>query len=239
MFKTLTSTLLITSAMLMTASCKPSDAELKQAIEEVINENPEIIIKALENYQNKMEQAQANKQKEALSSSKDALYNDGYSLVMGNPKGDVTVIAFKDYRCGYCKRAWSSLVQLAEDDKNVRIILKEMPILGAQSTLASKYGLASNEQGKYAAYYDALMKHRGPWSKEGLVALAKTLDIDTDKLVLDAESDKVKNAIQSNLKLAQKLGITGTPAFIVGDNLLPGAVPLASLKELIAEERAK
>jgi len=239
MFKTITSTLLITGATLMTASCKPSDAELKKAIEETIKDNPEIIIQALEDYQNKMEQKQANSQKEALSSSKEALYNDGHSLVLGNPAGDVTIIAFKDYRCGYCKRAWDSVVKLTETDKNIRIILKEMPILGAASTLASKYGLASNAQGKYAAYYDALMRHRGPWTEEGLLKLAETVGLDTEKLAQDAEAEDIKMALQSNLKLAQKLGITGTPAFIIGDQLLPGAVPLATLQKLATEERAK
>lgn len=239
MLKTLTSTLLITGAMLMTASCKPSDAELKKAIEDTIKENPEIIIQALEDYQNKMEQKQADSQKEALSSSKDALYNDGHSLILGNPNGDVTIIAFKDYRCGYCKRAWDSVIKLTETDKNVRIILKEMPILGAASTLASKYGLASDAQGKYAAYYDALMRHRGPWTKEGLVKIAETIGLDTDKLAQDAEADSIKSVLQSNIQLAQKLGITGTPAFIIGEQLLPGAVPLATLQKLVTEERAK
>ena len=148
--------------MLMTASCKPSDAELKQAIEQTIKENPEIIIQALEDYQNKMQQEKVDSQKKALSSAKDALYNDGHSLILGNPEGDVSIVAFKDYRCGYCKRAWASLTELVKEDPNVRIILKEMPILGPKSSLASQYGLASAEQGKYAEFYDALMRHRGP-----------------------------------------------------------------------------
>ena len=239
MLKTITSTVAITAAMLMTASCKPSDEELKKAIENTINNNPEIIIKALENYQKKMETEQRNNQKKALESSKEMLENDGYSLVIGNPDGDVTVIAFKDYRCGYCKRAWPSLQELVNTDDNVKVILKEMPILGPKSTLASQYGLASAEQGKYAAYYDALMNHRGAWTEEGLKSLAKSLDIDTDKLVKDAASEKVRQSIQKNLQLAQTLGVTGTPAFVVNGQLLPGAVPLAELQKLIKEARAK
>lgn len=215
-----------------------TEKDVSRIVEETLKQKPEIIVNALNEYQSQEETKKADSQKEAVKAEHKNIYEDGYSLVIGNPKGDVTLVAFKDYRCGYCKRAWETIKTLLEQDKNLRIILKELPILGTSSRIASTYGLASSAQGKYAEYYEKLISHNGPWDKNTLLNIAGELDLDTKKLEKNAESDKIAKQIDDNLALAHKLGIEGTPAFVIGDRMIPGAIPLETFKELIAEQRA-
>ena len=214
-----------------------TEKDVSRIVEETLKKNPEIIVNALNEYQSQEEMKKTDSQKEAVKAEHKNIYDDGYSLVIGNPKGDVTIVAFKDYRCGYCKHAWETVKTLLSQDKNLRIILKELPILGTPSRIASTYGLASSAQGKYAEYYEKLISHNGPWDKNTLLNIAEELNLDTKKLEKDADSKKIAKYIDDNLALANKLGIEGTPAFVIGDKMIPGAIPLENFKALIAEQR--
>lgn len=212
------------------AACNPDKEQLEKDVVEIIKANPEVIIKSLQQYQVDQQKEQQNKLKGAVKENHDALYKDNHSLVIGNPDGDVSLAVFKDYRCGYCKRFWGTINKLVSEDPNVKVILKELPILGKDSQFASKLALASKNQGKYAEFYKNLIEHRGPWDQKTLLSIAKKLSIDTDKLVKDATDQKIAANIASNIQLARKIGITGTPAVTIGDNLYSGALTLDVLK---------
>ena len=224
-----------------TAACAETPmtkAQIVELIKETVRDNPDLIIDALQNHENKAAEAKDAARSEIIAKNQTALYNDGRSLVLGAPEGDVTLVAFKDHRCGYCKKSWKTVKELIAEDKNLRVVMKEYPILGAASVKASQYALASDKQGKYAAYYEALMTYRGPWTVAGLEKLATKTGLDPDKLRLDAESDDVKKALEANRALGVQLEIFGTPAFIIGDRFIEGAAPYDTLKTLIAETRA-
>jgi protein-disulfide isomerase len=159
--------------------------------------------------------------------------------VAGNPKGDVTVVEFFDYRCGYCKRVTPVLKELMAGDPNLRVVFKELPILSPESNLAAKAALAAEAQGKYLPFHEALMASDSSLSMPDILQLATALKLDTAKLQADMNKPEIQAAIQKNHALAQAVGITGTPAFIIGPELVPGAIELPALKELIAKARKR
>ncbi|MFT6084577.1 MAG: protein-disulfide isomerase [Alphaproteobacteria bacterium] len=218
-----------------------SDEKIAEIVEKTLNEKPEIIMNALKAFRERETTKQAEQQQKALEGQTEALNYDKHSLVLGNPDGDVTVVAFKDYRCGYCKKSWATVQELLSKDKQVRFVFKEFPVLGPQSELASRYALASSVQGKeeYKTYNDALMKHRGPWDKKTLQEIAKSHKIDSKQLEKDAGGKFVSDAIAANMKLGKALAIGGTPAFVIGKQLIPGAVPLEYLQDTIKKIRAE
>ncbi len=212
-------------------------AEIVALIKSTVRSNPQVIIDALQAHEN---QAQTEKQKaraQLIEKNYKALYHDGYSLEIGNPKADVTIISFKDHRCGYCKKSWEIVKQLVKEDKNIKVILKEYPILGPSSMIASQFSLAAKEQGKYQEYYDVLMSRRGAMEKSDLIAEAKKLGLDVEKLEKDAQSDKIKKQLNANRDLGAELEIFGTPAFIIDNQIIEGAAPKEAFKQLIAERR--
>ncbi|MEM6603774.1 MAG: DsbA family protein [Pseudomonadota bacterium] len=225
------------SLLLVLTACKPTDDHIRNIVEQTLDENPKLVVDAFKKYQMQQEEEAAQSQSKAISEKSEQLKNDGYSVVFGNPEGDVTVIAFKDYRCGYCKRSWGPLMKLIADDKDVRLVIKEMPILGPHSMRASRFGLASKEQGKYPEYYTALIKHRGPWDTETLKKIATNIGLDAEKLSEDAKTEKVQGWITQTLELSSMLGISGTPAFVIGDTLYPGAVSLSEMQKAVAATR--
>ena len=162
------------------------------------------------------------------------LLNDPSSPVSGNPKGDVTLVEFFDYRCGFCKRAADAVTQLQKDDPRVRVVYKDFPILGEGSELAAKAALASRVQGKHQAVHEALVASKREITKDGILTLAGEVGLDAKRLEADMANSEWQTVIDRNHALAKELGITGTPGFIVGTELAPGALDLKALKELIA-----
>jgi protein-disulfide isomerase len=217
-----------------------SDEKIASIVEKTLEAKPEIIINALNNYRQREEAKQIEKQKAVLENATKNLKDDKHSLVLGNPDGDVTLIAFKDYRCGFCKKVWPTIQELIAKDKNLRVIFKEFPVLGPDSELASRFALATSLQGrdKYVAFNDALMTHQGPWNAETLKEIAKSKGIDADKMEKDAGEKFVSDGIAENMKLGGDLAIQGTPAFVIGKQVIPGAVPLDFLQNAIKEARA-
>lgn len=218
------------------------DSAQKTAIENIIKEylvsNPEVIFEAVDAHREKQEQEQRAQAENAIGDNIDAL-TSGDAPSIGPADADVTVVEFFDYNCGYCKRVVPDIQAAVKDDPKVRFVFKEMPILGPTSRTAAQWALAANKQGKYFEYHVALMEHRGPKEDEQLSKLAKDLGLNVDKMKVDAASDEVQAQIDADVALAKKIGINGTPAFIVGKTLFPGYIGKDGLVQSIADERKR
>lgn len=235
--------LILTPVLATAAPTQTFTPEQTAAVEKIVRElltkkDPGIVIAAAKTYQEKVETKIAAKGKLAIKTEAKEIYYSPTSPVAGNPKGDVSVVEFFDYACGYCKQAQSSVVKLIKEDKNVRFVFKELPIFGKSSVLVSKAALASVRQGKYIAFHMALLKAKQRLNETRLMAIAKKVGLDTAKLKKDMNDKKIADIIEANQALASKLGVNGTPAFIIAGKLYPGAVPLKKMKELIAAARA-
>ena len=209
-------------------------AQIEKIIHDYIVDHPEVILQSVENYQ---KQSTEERQKVALKEHADRLFNDETTPVAGNPKGDVTVIEFFDYNCGYCKRAWPNLEKLMDNDKNVRVLFKELPILGEASELAARWALAAEGQGKYLEFHKELLESRGALNEDKLKSIAEDLGLNPVRMKQDAQSDAVTKIIQKNRSLAVALDITGTPAFLVEDTIIPGAISYDQLNLLVKDKR--
>lgn len=210
------------------AGAKVFSAEQKKAIEDIVKEyllaNPDVFLEIQTALEAKMEKIQAEKLKAALTSNAADIFRRPTAAVAGNPKGDITVVEFFDYNCGYCKKSFPDISKLIEGDKNVRVVFKELPILSKQSEEASRVALAARMQGKYWEVHRAIFETRGPSSEAtALKAAEKVAGIDMAKLKADMNSQEVNNELAKTKELAAKMGINGTPHFLVGDRSIPGA----------------
>ena len=218
--------------------------EEKRVIEIVRNyltENPEILVEMTTELDKRQAEEQAAQQSKAISENKDALFRSKLSYTGGNPDGDVTLVEFFDYNCGYCKRALPDIVKLVDGDSKVKLVLKELPIFGEDSEAAAKGALAAMKQNKYFEMHQKLYSGSGKADKEKVLKVAGELGLDVEKLKTDMESDDVKKALEESRELAQKLGLQGTPLFLIGDKVIPGAPDDLhdQLKEKVAEIREK
>lgn len=215
----------------------PGKAAIKQLVIEVLDENPELLIDALEKLRDKAQAVQKQDIKKPLGELRRELERDPNTFIAGNPQGDITVVEFFDYRCGYCKKADPIVQQLLKTDGRVRLALKEFPILGPDSLFASRAAIASMSQGKYSALHSALMAAQGALGEERVLRIAADAGVDTAKLRQDMNSPKVEKIIARNREIAGMLGISGTPAFIIGDMLEPGVIDLEQMQWLVDSAR--
>jgi protein-disulfide isomerase len=219
------------------------DPAAKGAIEEIVRDyikaHPEAIEESLRQLEERRQAEAKQRGKEAVAAHQDDLMRDPESPVHGNPAGDVTVVEFFDYRCRYCKAVAGFVTQLVKEDPKVRLVYKDFPILGEASVLASKAALASRVQGKYPAFHEALMAVKGDLTEAKVMETAAGVGLDTARLQSDMEAPAIMAVIEKNRALGQTLGLTGTPAFVVGRELAPGAMDLAEMKALVAQARAK
>lgn len=211
---------------------------MDQLIEQYIRTHPEVIEQSLQALEAKREADERARQKAALPKYQQELLNDPASPVSGNPTGDITVVEFFDYRCGYCKRAAGAVTQLQKEDRRVRVIYKDFPILGEASELAAKAALAAKAQGKHQAFHEALLASSGDMTKDSILSLAGKVGLDVKRLEADMVNPEWQAVIDRNRALAKNLGISGTPGFIVGTELVPGALDVNGLKELIARAQS-
>ena len=205
-------------------------------------ENPEVLVEAMDVLQQRQDAAQAAQEKQVLTDNHDAIFNDGVSWIGGNPDGDVTVVEFLDYRCGYCRKAWQEVDELVNSDGNIRFVMKEFPILGEQSVISSRFAIAVHQLHGDEAYrttHDALISLRADATPESLERLAGDLGYDWEPLKAKMDAPEVTAVIEANHALAQKLQISGTPTFVVDGQLVRGYVPLDGMRQIIAQERAK
>ncbi len=217
----------------------------KKAVESVVREylrkNPEVLVEAIRALRDKSQAENERQAKNTLESLRPQIENSPYSPVGGNPNGDVTVVEFFDYRCPYCKKVFPDLVILMKEDKGVRFVFKEFPILGPVSVFASRAALAawSLDKSKYMAFHSAMMASRGQLTEKRIFKMAKRSGFDPDKLRTAMDDPGVADEIRRNATLAESLNINGTPAFIIGDALVPGAIDLGALKSLVAKARGR
>ena len=203
-------------------------------------ENPEVILQAVEQMQNNQAQAQMQADFDLVTANADEIFDDGYSWVGGNPDGDITLVEFLDYRCGYCKRAHGEVAKLLETDGNIKLIVKEFPILGDQSLLASRFAVATKQVAGNDAYKqlnDALMAFNGEVSLPALRRLGESFELDVAAIEAKMDSDEVTQEIAQTRALAQKLQITGTPTFVMQDEMLRGYLPYDQMMALVEEKR--
>lgn len=220
-----------------------TDAQ-KEALGPLVREyliaNPEIIMDAFDAYQKKQEADQQQMFNERISAARPRLFDNNPAPRAGSKSPDVQIVEFYDYNCGYCKKAVEDVVALLKEDTGVQFIFMDMPILNPTSADAARWALAAEKQGKHFEYHVALMQEGGPRNKDMFERLGKDLGLDVDKLRKDAEEDKsIREAIEKNMELSRELGIRGTPAFIIGDNMIPGYVGLDGLKQVVAQVRSQ
>ena len=218
--------------------------EQRQAIGEVVKDylikNPEVLQEAIAELERRQQEAQKAAQASALSQSRDALVNSPHDFAAGNPSGDVTLVEFFDYNCGYCKRALGDMRALMQGDPKLRVVLKDFPVLGPESVEASRVALAVKRQlkgEKLFEYHVKLMETRGRVNGERAIAVAKEMGVDTARLQKDMEAPDVKATLQENVGLGDKLGLSGTPAFVVGSEVISGAVGLEPMRRTVAGVR--
>jgi protein-disulfide isomerase len=202
-------------------------AEQKQELGKIIKEyliaNPEIFLEAQTALEAKMEKEQSEKLKVAIAENAREIYRDPKADIAGNPNGDITVVEFFDYNCGYCKRGLQELIKLVEGDPNVRVVFKELPILSKGSEEASRVAIAAGRQGKYWDIHKAMLEAKGQMNEANALAIATRLGLDIEKLKKDMASPEVEEEIKKSEALAKKMGVNGTPHFLVGDRAIPGA----------------
>lgn len=217
------------------------DVDDRAAIESIVREyllkNPEIITEALEILQVREEMAELERQRAVLVSQQDEIFHS-QSPIMGNPDGDVTLVEFFDYQCGYCKRVLNDVFAVTEDDPGLRVVFKDLPILGPVSTVAARAALAARNQGLYTEYHNALMGHRGQLSEQIIFDIAGAVRLDVGRLRRDMEAPEIRDELNANIRLAQQLGIRGTPAFVIGDQVVPGARSLQEIESFIERARS-
>lgn len=221
-------------------SLTPQQAEaVKKLVRDTIRENPELILEAVEILREKQQAEAESGQKKAIADNRAELLDDAAAPIAGNPKGDVTVVEFFDYNCPYCKQVLPAIQDAVKADPKVKVIFKELPILSPSSITAAKAALAAHQQKKYAPMHEALMKNKGRLEDADIFRIAGEVGLDVARLKKDMESKAVATALERNTKLARALGLTGTPAFVVGDMLAPGALDKDTLMQMIAEARKK
>ena len=213
--------------------------EIENIIKDYLTDkNPDVLREGLQNLEARERDKADAKTKAAVADAKDRIYNDAKTPVGGNPKGDVTIVEFYDYNCGYCKMSEEGIQKLLKEDKNIRFIYKDFPILGAPSGEAAKASLASIKQGKFQAFHDALMTKKDHLSSDGIMQTAKDVGLDVEKLKKDMADQAIVDQINVNLKLGQDIGVQGTPMFIIGDNIYPGVLQPEQLKKAVSDARS-
>ncbi len=210
------------------------------AVRAYLLENPEVLMEVIAELEKRQAQAQVADDASLIAVNSDDIFNDGYSVVMGNPDGDVTIVEFLDYRCGFCKRAFPEVQELLKSDGNIRFIVKEFPILGDDSVLASRFAISTQilyGDEAYTELHDTLMAMRANVSEEALITIADDMGLDGQAIMDGIDNPVTNQIIGANHSLAQRLRITGTPGFVIGDQMLRGYAPLDDMRQIVADVR--
>ena len=216
-----------------------TEERVKELVLEAIRENPGIVLEAAMLMRQQEEEARQAAQTSILERNRETLLNDPNAPVLGNPDGDVTVVEFFDYNCPYCRRVKPSVEALLEQDKNVRLVYREWPILGEGSVFAARAALASREQGKYEEFHWALMGMHGRAEEPSVMRIAEEVGLDLNRLRQDMESKEIDEHFATSVRLTKELGISGTPGFVIGDAVVPGVVEADQLILLTRQARAE
>ena len=221
------------------AATSPAQEILEETIHKYLLAHPNVIIEVLDILRAEQTASEAAQTRETLAVQQAAIFNDPNSPVGGNPEGDVTIVEFFDYFCGYCKRVMPDLLAAMDDDAGIRFVYKEFPILGPDSVVAARIALAAHRQSpeKYVELHIAMMTSRARMNEANALMLAAKFGFDVDGILDDMDSAEVDQILTANNVLAEQLGIRGTPGFVIGDQVIGGAIDMETLLQLIAEAR--
>ena len=216
-------------------------SEIELVIKNYLVNHPEVLQDAMTELEKRQAAAELEKTKTFISSNAATLFNSNRQIVLGNPSGNVTMVEFFDYNCGYCKRAMADMLDLLKTDPNLRIVLKEFPVLGPGSVEAAKVAVAVRMQGKdsakYLEFHQKLLGGRGQADKARALAAARETGFDVARIEADLENPEVKASLEETLKLGEQLGLNGTPSYVVGSDVVVGAVGLDALRGKISTAR--
>ena len=215
--------------------------EIETIIKNYLTQHPEVLRDALAELDKRQQAAEAEKHRQVVRENNATLFSSPHQVVLGNPQGNVTMVEFFDYNCGYCKRALPDMLGLLKTDPNLKFVLKEFPVLGEGSVEAAHVAVAVRMQDstgkKYIEFHQKLLGGRGQVDKMRALAVAKEVGLDMARIEKDMGSDEVKKTIDENMKLADALGVSGTPSYVVGEEVVMGAVGLDALRQKIEAER--
>ncbi|WP_342749196.1 DsbA family protein [Tabrizicola aquatica] len=217
-------------------------AAFREEVRAYLLENPEVLIEAMDILQSREDQAAANRDLQMLAENAQVIFESPDDWVGGNPEGDIVLVEFMDYRCGYCRKAYTEVEELVKSDGNIRFVVKEFPILGEASLLSSQFAIAVRQLHGDAAYksaHDALIALRGEPTVDTLGRLATDLGFEAQPILDRMDAPEVMSVIQANHALADKMEISGTPTFVLKSMMLRGYVPLEAMREIVAEVRAE
>lgn len=214
-------------------------AQINPMIESYLLGNPQVLEKMANALESERRTAEAEQARSALASMQDVIYDDPDNVILGNPEGDVTLVEMFDYNCGYCRRALPDLATLMAEDPNLKVILKEFPILSDESVAAARVAtiVARSDTVDYWAFHEALFSSRGQVTRETAIEEARKLGLNPVTLALDAEHENVTRALQKTYDLARALNVSGTPTYIIGNEIIPGAIGIDELRTRIANMR--
>lgn len=212
--------------------------ELEVLMEKFLMSNGNTILKAVNQYQAEIEEQDRKEAEARAKVYMEKLAKMDNLPMAGNPDGDVTMVEYFDYNCGYCRKALEEIQKVLKEDKNLKVIFMDMPILGPQSLEASKWSLAAQRQGKYFEFHQKVLEHKGPKTTEELTKLAEKVGLDVERLKKDKEDPEIAKTLNENTQTARSLGMTGTPGFIIDGDISPGYIPAERIKEIVKEVRA-
>jgi protein-disulfide isomerase len=196
-----------------------------------------VLVEAMQELERKEDNQRGASAQKVIQERQAELFRDADSPLGGNLNGDVVIVEFNDYQCPYCKRTHQAMKSVVGADGKVKVIYKDLPLLGEPSKIAALAALASVKQGKHQPLHNALMEYSGRLDREKILDIAQSVGLDRAQLEKDMEDPKLKEIIERNLALATALGVRGTPAFVIGKQFVPGAIDAAALRQLIAEAR--
>jgi protein-disulfide isomerase len=230
---------LITAVAAIPAQAQTFSAEQREEIGSIIKDyllaHPELMQDVMNELDKRQQAVEAEKHRSAVAENKATLFNSPHQVVLGNPQGNVTMVEFFDYNCGFCKRALPDMLSLLKTNGNLKFVLKEFPVLGEGSVEAAHVAVAARMQDttgkKYLEFHQKLLGGRGPADKMRALAVAKEVGFDMARIEKDMSSDEVKKTIDEDMRLADALGVNGTPSYVVGDEVVVGAVGLEALRE--------
>ena len=215
--------------------------EIERIVKEYLLSHPELLQDVMVELEKRQTLAEAEKHRAAVKEHSASIFSSPRQVTLGNPQGDVTVVEFFDYNCGYCKRAMTDMLDLIKNDGKLKFVLKEFPVLGEGSVQAAQVAAAARMQDKggkkYLEFHQKLLGGRGAADKTRALAVAKEVGFDMARIEKDMTSDEVKAQIEESFKLAEALGLNGTPSYVVGSDVVVGAVGLNALKEKVSSAR--
>ena len=216
-------------------------SEIEAIIKDYLLKNPELLQEVMSELEKRQSAADAEKHRAAVKEHADKLFNSTRQVTLGNPQGDVTMVEFFDYNCGYCKRALTDMLELMKSDPKLKVVLKEFPVLGPQSVEAAQIAVGVQMQDrsgkKYLDFHQKLLSGRGQVDKARALAVAKEVGLDAARLEKDMNNAEVRATLEESLKLAEALGLNGTPSYVIGPDVVIGAVGLPALREKVNTAR--